>query len=67
MRKVIILILFLPVISLAQPKFYNITNYGAKGDGTTINTEAINAAIQAAAENGGGTVYFPAGDRAGRD
>ncbi|MCA9733093.1 MAG: right-handed parallel beta-helix repeat-containing protein [Deferribacteres bacterium] len=62
MKKAIILILFLPVISLSQPKFYNITNYGATGDGTTFNTEAINATIHAASENGGGTVYFPAGD-----
>ncbi len=45
----------------AQP-FYNVLDYGAKGDGATNNTKAINNAINAAAENGGGTVYFPAGD-----
>lgn len=40
---------------------YNIRDYGAVGDGTTIDSPAINAAIQAASEAGGGTVWFPAG------
>src|SRR5262245_50843846 len=40
---------------------HNVTLYGAKGDGVTIDSDAINAAIDAAAANGGGTVYFPAG------
>lgn len=35
--------------------------HGAKGDGATIDTPAINKAIEAAAAAGGGTVYFPAG------
>jgi len=46
----------------AQEIFYNVVDYGAKGDGKTNNTLAINAAIEVAAKNGGGTVYFPAGD-----
>lgn len=41
--------------------FYNIRDYGAKGDGTTIDSDAINKAIDAAAAKGGGTVYLPAG------
>ncbi|HKK42112.1 MAG TPA: glycoside hydrolase family 28 protein [Bacteroidales bacterium] len=40
---------------------YNIRDYGAKGDGKTIDTKAINDAIAKAYENGGGTVYFPPG------
>ena len=39
---------------------YNVARYGAKGDGTTVNTAAIQRAIDAAAK-GGGTVVFPAG------
>jgi polygalacturonase len=40
---------------------YDIKTYGAKGDGKTIDSPAINQAIEAAAANGGGTVRFPAG------
>lgn len=40
---------------------FNIKKYGAKGDGKTLDTRSINAAIEAAAETGGGTVFFPAG------
>jgi polygalacturonase len=42
--------------------FFNVKNFGAKGDSTAIETEAINKAVDAAFEAGGGTVYFPAGD-----
>ncbi len=45
----------------AQAKFFDVTEFGATGDGTTLDTEAINKAIEAAAAAGGGTVYFPAG------
>lgn len=40
---------------------YNIKWFGAKGDGETDDTEAIQAAINAAFRDGGGTVYFPKG------
>jgi len=45
----------------SAPSPFNIRNYGAKGDGATLDTAAINQAIQAAATAGGGTVHFPAG------
>lgn len=45
----------------ASNGFYNVKDYGAKGDGKTTDSPAINAAIEAAAEKGGGTVYLPAG------
>jgi polygalacturonase len=41
--------------------YYDVRAYGAKGDGASIDTPAVNAAIEAAASAGGGTVYFPAG------
>jgi polygalacturonase len=41
-------------------RFFDVTKFGAKGDGRTIDTAAINRAIDAAATRGG-TVYFPAG------
>lgn len=39
----------------------HITDYGAKGDGQQLNTEAINNAITACSEKGGGVVVVPAG------
>ena len=41
--------------------FYNVLDFGAKGDGKALDTDAVNNAIDAAADKGGGTVYFPAG------
>jgi polygalacturonase len=40
---------------------YDVRGFGAKGDGKTVDTPAINQAIEAAAAAGGGTVRFPAG------
>ncbi len=43
------------------PLFFDVRTYGAVGDGKTVDSPAINAAIDAAAAAGGGTVVFPAG------
>jgi len=40
---------------------YSVLDYGAVSDGETMTTTAIQAAIDAAAGAGGGTVYVPAG------
>ncbi len=53
-------------VSVPQPAAgagttYDIRKYGATGDGKTIDSDAINQAIDAAAASGGGTVHFPAG------
>jgi len=47
-------------VSIAAAAF-DVRSFGAKGDGTTIDTPAVNRAIEAAAAVGGGTVIFPAG------
>jgi len=45
----------------SQPVF-SIRNYGAVGDGQTLDTPAIQATIEAYSQAGGGTVYVPAGN-----
>ena len=58
-----VLLMFSAVLSVsAKEVFYNVLDFGAKGDGKTNCTKAINAAIEAASKNGGGTVFFPAGN-----
>ena len=53
------------ITPLARPQIpstiYCISDFGAIGDGTTDNTEAINRAIRTASENGGGRVIIPEG------
>src|SRR5512136_1257246 len=40
---------------------YNIKDFGAKGDGTTLDSPAINRAIIFCSSNGGGIVLVPPG------
>jgi polygalacturonase len=61
------------LISIAAPQFvanaadspdknyFNVRSFGAVGDGTNLDSPAINKTIDACAGSGGGTVYFPAG------
>ena len=46
----------------AQPTVYDVRKFGATGDGKTLDSPAINKAIEAADAKGGGTVYLPAGE-----
>lgn len=41
---------------------FDVTDYGAVGDGTTDNTAAFQAALNAARNAGGGTVFVPRGN-----
>src|ERR1041385_675862 len=42
-------------------RIYNIRDFGAKGDGTTLDTAALQSAIDACHKDQGGTVLVPAG------
>ncbi|SFQ49621.1 rhamnogalacturonidase [Hymenobacter arizonensis] len=65
LRPVVLILLCLACASrlLAAPPTasFNVRAFGAKGDSTAIDSDAVNRAIAAAAKAGGGTVYFPAG------
>ena len=43
------------------PGYYDVRTFGARGDGKTLDTPAINKAIETASAKGGGTVYFGPG------
>ncbi|HEY6816781.1 MAG TPA: glycoside hydrolase family 28 protein [Croceibacterium sp.] len=52
-----------PLPAWADPTqgWVDVREFGATGDGSTIDSPAIDKAIAHAAERGGGTVYFPPG------
>ncbi|MBK7930946.1 MAG: hypothetical protein IPJ98_26770 [Bryobacterales bacterium] len=54
-----------PGAQAAQPApaagVFNVRDYRAQGDGKTLDTAAIQAAIDACAAQGGGVVFFPQG------
>jgi polygalacturonase len=57
---------FIAALLLAVPAFaaapgFNVRDFGATGDGKTLESAAINKAIDAAAAAGGGTVVVPPG------
>jgi len=45
----------------ASQGLYDVRKYGATGDGKTLDTDAVNHAIEAASATGGGVVVFPPG------
>ena len=54
-----------PPIAIVAPSFISVVSYGAKGDGATDDTPAINSALSACTSppipNNGCVLYFPAG------
>ena len=51
-----------PAAPALSPMLFDVRAFGATGDGKTVDSPAINKAIEAAAAAGGGTVIFPAGN-----
>ena len=50
-----------PQAATIPQRSFKITDFGAKGDGITMNTDAFRAAIESCAKSGGGRVIVPAG------
>lgn len=48
-------------LAVPPPTVYDVTSFGAQGDGTADDSNAIQAAVDAANSRGGGTIVFPAG------
>ena len=61
MIRSVILLICLHLMTHLSARTINAQDAGAKGDGKTIDTPAINKAIEELASEGGGTLYFPAG------
>src|SRR3954447_16080731 len=60
-KKICLLILVSFLALIARATDTDITKYGAVADSTTLNTNAIQQAIDDCHKTGGGRVYFPAG------
>lgn len=60
MKRVFTVLMLFAAIS-AGAKVYDVRDFGAVGDGLTVDSPAINKAIKEAARQGGGQVYIPAG------
>jgi polygalacturonase len=58
-KHIYIVFFFFLIITNAQT--FDITKYGALGDGKTLNTKALQTAIDDCNKNGGGTVFVPTG------
>ncbi|TWI65460.1 glycosyl hydrolase family 28 [Pseudoduganella lurida] len=58
--RVLSAVMLAAAMNLVHAADFSVAKYGAKADGKTLNTKAIQAAIDAAAKSGG-TVVFPAG------
>ena len=63
-KRIYLLLTLLASCLYLQAATYNVRDFGAKADGKTIDSPAINRAIEAAAQDGGGTIYLPAGEYA---
>ncbi len=51
------------IAALAAPvSLFDVTSYGARGDGKSLDTAAVQKAIDACHQAGGGVVYLPRGD-----
>lgn len=59
---IVLLISVIIVNGQQKTDVFNIKNFGALGDSLSMDTKAVQSAIDACFENGGGTVWVPAGN-----
>ena len=62
MKKLTILFSLLVFVFFSRAEVYNVKKLGADSQGVKKCTDIINRAIEKAAVDGGGTIYFPAGN-----
>ncbi|MEE1945286.1 glycosyl hydrolase family 28 protein [Pedobacter sp. KR3-3] len=60
-KKISLLLFLLGMCYGVKAADFDITRFGAVGDGTTLNSQAIQKAIDACHQSGGGKVIIPAG------
>lgn len=61
-RILLTLVVLAQVLFVSARPTFNIKDFGAKGNGKSLNTEAINRAITTCSESGGGVVVVPKGE-----
>ncbi len=62
MRRLWTVLLLAPLAVVSIAKDYNVVDYGAVSDTTRLSTKAIQQAVDACSEAGGGRVVIPAGN-----
>ena len=60
MKKIFLIITLCFSIQIIA-KEYNVLDFGAKADGVTLDTKAVQKAIDVCSKEGGGTVLIPSG------
>lgn len=61
MKKILLLLAFIVSLAAQAAGDYDVRDFGAVGDGKTLDHGAINRAIDSCVANGGGRVVLPAG------